>query len=89
MQEIDPIGKARLELFDDYRDLIIKYREIMPAHEFCYALLQYVVKSTMDIAPTKDLGRKTVEAACVDGILWHLEAEQNRCKEDDEDEDRI
>lgn len=66
-------NKAKEELWEDYLALAEKYSDLMPAHEFAYALIQLSVKMLMDIAPRHGVALETIKTATEEGIKWHVE----------------
>lgn len=64
---------GREELWEDYLALAEKYSDLLPAHEFGFALIQLSVKMLMDIAPRHMVALETIKIATEEGIKWHVE----------------
>ena len=66
-------NEAKRELWEDYFALAEKYSELLPAHDFCFALIQLSVKTLMDLAPRHGVALETIKIATEEGIKWHVE----------------
>lgn len=66
-------NKAKEELWEDYLALAEKYTDLMPAHDFGFALIQLSVKMLMDLAPRHMVALETIRIATEEGIKWHVE----------------